>query len=80
MNDVNFKTPEEQIEYTRNFLRELANVQELYFNTLVNSLTLTEEGEICLHDYIYNSDEQDGFISFPEYMEYYGKTKSDLFL
>lgn len=76
---MNFQTPEEQITLTRNFIRELSKVQENYFNSLIESLSLTEEGEICLFDYIHNSDDFDGHMSFEEYMSFYGKDKKNLF-
>lgn len=78
--DLNTQTPEEQISYIRNFIRELTKVQESYFNNLIESLNLTEEGEICLFDYIHNSEDEDKYITFEEYMDFYGKKRSDLFV
>jgi hypothetical protein len=77
--DLNSQTPEEQISYTRNFIRELSKIQEGYFNNLIDSLNLTEEGEICLYDYIHNSEDEDKHLTFEEYMNFYGKKRSDLF-
>lgn len=54
--------PEDAIYKAKTFINELQEVQETYFNKLVDDLKLTKEGETWLFDYIYNSDDQyDGF-------------------
>ena len=49
--------PEDAIYKVKQFISELQKVQEEYFEKLVTSLSLTEEGEEHLFDYVYNSSE-----------------------
>jgi hypothetical protein len=70
--------PDDAIANVKNFINELSNVQEQYFNKLVSDLRLTEEGEDWLFDYIYNSGEEGNHLTFEEHMSYLGKTYDEL--
>ena len=58
---------EEEIELTRQFIREWSALQDFRYNTLIQQLDLTEKGEEFLFDYVFNSDEN----TFEEYLKFY---------
>ena len=72
--------PDDLIHEVKNFINELSNVQEQYFNKLVQDLQLTSEGEDWLHDYIYNSGEEGKYLTFDEHLSFYDKTMKDFLL
>lgn len=59
---------EDLIFKTREFIRELSKVQDLYYESLKAELNLTADVEDFLFDYIYNWDEP---VSFEEHLEKY---------
>jgi len=59
--------PENLIHETREYVRELAKVQNERFNALVEVLDLDDKGEEWLWDYIFNYDETTE--SFEEYLQ-----------
>lgn len=60
---------EDLIWKNKQFIQELTNIQELYFDTLVDEMGLTKRGGEFLFDFIFNhKDEKD---SFEEYLEKY---------
>lgn len=63
---------EDIISKTKGFIRELARVQDLYYESLKEELNITEEGEEFLFDYIYNWDEP---TSFAEHLKQYNINK-----
>lgn len=64
MNQIN----EIKIQLTRRFIRDLAALQDIHYDALMQELgDLTEKGEEFLFDYIYNSDEN----TFEEYLKYF---------
>jgi hypothetical protein len=69
------KHPEDEIYRVKQFIKELSNVQDRYFQELVNTLGLTSEGEEWLFDHIFNGSNQE---TFEEYLENYGKTFGEL--
>jgi len=73
--------PEEKILRFRFLLREMSSIQDLYEDRLEKELpyALSETGKILLHDYIYNSTEEEGAITFEEYASYLGRSQRDLF-
>lgn len=70
--------PDDAIVQVKHFINELSNVQEQYFQRLVEDLRLSEEGSDWLFDYIYNSGEEGNHLTFEEHMSYYGKTYQEL--
>ena len=70
--------PDDAIANVKNFINELSNVQEQYFNKLVGDLRLTDEGADWLFDYIYNSGEDGKYLTFEEHMSFYKKTYDEL--
>ena len=69
--------PEDAIYKVKTFVNELQKVQNNYFEELVNTLYLTEEGQDWLHDYIYNSGEGE-YDDFNHYLQEYKKSYEDL--
>lgn len=67
--------PEDRIFKDGDFIRELAKVQDLYFEKLVSDLRLNEEGKDWLFDYIHNEDDRS--ISFDEYLSKFGVSYED---
>ncbi len=67
-NTITEEVAEDIISKTKGFIRELARVQDIYYESLKEELNLTEEGEEFLFDYIYNWDEP---ISFKEHLKHY---------
>lgn len=63
---------EDLIFKTREFIRELSKVQDLYYESLKTELSLNAEVEDFLFDYIYNWDEP---ITFEEHLEKYNIVK-----
>ena len=68
---------EDLIWKNREFIKELSNVQELYYNTLVQELNLTERIEGLLFDFIYNDD---GQITFEEYLSNYTNPDEKIYM
>lgn len=66
--------PEDVIYRVKNFVRELANVQDYYFNNLMLSLNLKDEVNDYLFDYVFNEKDYDGF---EEYLETLGRKYED---
>lgn len=68
--------PEDIIYQKKEFINELAAVQEDYFGRLVDELQINTKGGDFLFDYIYNSrlDEHDGF---DDYLSHYGHNIED---
>lgn len=58
------------------FIRELTEVQEMYFDTMCEELSLNEIGIDWLYDYIHNGDKKE---EFPVYLERYGVDQSTIF-
>jgi len=69
--------PEDYIYQVKTFVNELQKVQTEYFQELATSLSLTEEGQDWLHDYIYNSEDGE-YDDFSHYLEEYKKTYEEL--
>lgn len=67
------------IQTVKSFIRELSHVQDTYQKALEESLALTEEGRILLHDFIHNAEEDEEYLSFEEFASFLGKTPQDLF-
>jgi hypothetical protein len=65
--------PDDAISKTKNFINELQLVQEQYFNSLLNDLTIAEDLETWLFDYIYNEN-KDFNLTFTEYLESHGRS------
>ena len=63
---------EDLIFKTREFIQELAKVQDLYYDNLKKELNLAKEIEDFLFDYIYNWDEP---TCFEEHLEKYNNYK-----
>ena len=59
-------------------LRDLSQKQEEIFEALVKDLHLNLKGEQWLFDYIYNSEEEEKYITFEEYLSFYKVNYSDL--
>lgn len=79
---ISLDLPESQdsaIQTVKAFIRELTNVQNAYQKALEESLPLTEEGQILLHEFIHNSEEEEKYFSFEEFASFLGKTPRDLF-
>jgi len=66
--------PEDLIYDVKGFIKELAIVQDLYFDSLVKTLKLDSVGEDFLFDYVYNHT---GDECFDEYLDLYGRTYND---
>jgi antirestriction protein len=74
---IDGRHPDDVIYETKNFINELSNVQEQYFEKLVEALQLTSEGETWLFDYIYNSGEEGKYLTFDEHLSFYKKSMQD---
>ena len=62
---------EDDIYKTKQFIQELSNVQELYFNTLAEEMNLNQAGNDWLYDFIFNH-------TVPEtFEEYLGRYRVD---
>ena len=70
--------PDDAIVRVKEFINELSNVQDQYFNNLVKDLNLHAEGEDWLHDYIYNSGEEGKYLTFDEHLSFYKKTYDEM--
>jgi len=70
--------PDDAIVKVKDFINELSNVQDQYFNKLVKDLNLNAEGEDWLHDYIYNSGEEGKYLTFEEHISFYKKTYEEM--
>lgn len=70
--------PDDAIVKVKDFINELSNVQDQYFNKLVKDLNLNTEGEEWLHDYIYNSGEEGKYLTFDEHLSFYKKTYDEM--
>jgi hypothetical protein len=70
--------PDDAISKVKDFINELSNVQEQYFNGLVDELRLTTEGADWLFDYIYNSGDEGKYLTFEEHISFYKKTYDEL--
>jgi hypothetical protein len=73
------ESPELAIQTVRAFIRELSYIQGLYQDTLEESLNLTPEGKVLLHEFIHNSEDEDHYLSFEEFASFLGKTSKDLY-
>lgn len=62
------------LERTKFLVRELQNVQELYYDTLVSEIGIEENKETFLFNYIFNSEES----SMEEFLKKYSLTVSDI--
>lgn len=62
-------THEDLIYKNREFIQELAKVQDLYFSTLCEEMGLTERGVDWLFDYMFN--EHDDCEDFEHHLEKY---------
>jgi hypothetical protein len=71
--------PEDAIFKAKTFINELQQVQESYFNKLVQDLRLTKNGEDWLFDYVYNTPDEEGYDGFEHYLQDY-KQKYDNFV
>ena len=61
---------------TKYLIGELQNIQNVYFDTLVNELDISENGADWLFDYIFNSGHP---ITFEEYLLDYDKNLNSIF-
>lgn len=66
---------EDVIYKNKEFIQELSNVQQLYFNTLVKEMNLNQEGNDWLFDFIFNHTVPE---TFGEYLERY-RVSEDIF-
>ena len=69
--------PDDAIFETKAFLNELSKIQNQYFDTLLQDLNLSEEGEGWLFDFIFNGDEEDNKMLFTEFLEDRNKKYED---
>jgi len=65
---------EDKITKTREFIRELTKVQELYYESLKAKLGLSDEVEGFLWDYIFNDI---SYHTFEEFLSEYGSIKDN---
>jgi hypothetical protein len=72
------KEIDDKIYVHRTALRDLSQKQEEIFEALVNELHLNLKGEQWMFDYIYNSEEEEKYIPFDEYLSFYKVDYSDL--
>lgn len=72
---MNTTHPEDEIYKVKQFIKELSNVQELYFNTLCEELNLTKNGEEWLFDFVFNHQDSE---TFEEYLSNYGKSFGEM--
>jgi hypothetical protein len=72
------KEIDNKIYTTRTALRDLSQKQEEIFEVLVKDLRLNLKGEQWMFDYIYNSEEDEKYIPFDEYLSFYKINYSDL--
>jgi hypothetical protein len=72
------KEIDNKIYTTRTALRDLSQKQEEIFEVLVKDLRLNLKGEQWMFDYIYNSEEDEKYIPFDEYLSFYKIDYSDL--
>lgn len=70
--------PDDAIIRVKEFINNLSDVQEQYFNKLVTDLNLNQEGEDWLFDYIYNSGEHGKYLTFEEHISFYKKKYEDM--
>ena len=81
MNTKNYtksnRHPDDAIFETKAFLNELSKIQNQYFDTLLQDLNLSEEGEGWLFDFIFNGDEEDNKMLFTEFLEDRNKRYED---
>jgi hypothetical protein len=61
---------------TKYLIRELQNIQDLYFDTLVDELKISEDGNGWLFDFIFNEDKP---ITLEEYLSRYDTKLETLF-
>lgn len=66
------KHPDDAINEAKVFINELQQVQETYFNNLLQNLNINENLENWLFDYVYNEC-SDTNLMFTEYLEEYNK-------
>ena len=66
------------IYVSRRHIRDLSQQQDKIFETLTKHLQLNSEGEQWMFDYIYNSEEEEKYIPFEEYLSFYKINYSDL--
>jgi hypothetical protein len=72
------KEIDDKIYTTRTALRDLSQKQEEIFEVLVKDLHLNLKGEQWMFDYIYNSEEDEKYIPFDEYLSFYKVEYSNL--
>ena len=72
------KEIDDKIYVHRTALRDLSKKQEEIFEVLVKDLRLNLKGEQWMFDYIYNSEEEEKYIPFDEYLSFYKVNYSDL--
>ena len=72
------KDLDDSIYMTRMALRDLSQKQNEIFEALSEKLQLNEKGEQWMFDYIYNSEEEEKYITFEEYLSFYKINYSDL--
>jgi hypothetical protein len=72
------KEIDDKIYVHRTALRDLSKKQEKIFEVLVKDLRLNLKGEQWMFDYIYNSEEEEKYIPFDEYLSFYKVNYSDL--
>jgi hypothetical protein len=72
------KEIDNKIYTTRTALRDLSQKQEEIFEVLVKDLHLNLKGEQWMFDYIYNSEEDEKYIPFDEYLSFYKVEYSNL--
>ena len=69
--------PDDAINKVKTFINELQEVQEKYYEQLINDLNLKDDSlDNWLFDYIYNEDPNIDFM-FTEYLEDRGKKYED---
>jgi len=69
----NGEHPDDVIFKIKNFINELQQVQDQYFNELLENLDIDDDIETWLFDYIYNENKDFG-LTFTEYLETHGKS------
>jgi hypothetical protein len=69
---------EDMIYANKTFIRKLADVQDLYFNTMCEEIGVNVKGNDWLFDYVFNcDDEKEDFLT---YLDRYGVDTTTLFV
>lgn len=69
------QNPEDSIQLVKGAIKDLSTVQDECFKELVEVLTLNQEGDEWLFDYVFNCTED---ITFEKYISNYGIEYKDL--